>query len=430
MLKKYNVKKIEGEIPDYPLEEPFYKKGYYYVSTHNFTMVDNSNNPPFIAIHDVTLRDGEQTPGVTFTEDERVRIGCALNELGVSRIEAGMPIVSEIQFNAIKRMSKMNFKSEIYCFARAHPKDIELAKECGATGIIIEHCVKPHTCKYGYKLTPDTLVKRLVDSIKLAKSYGLRTVFMGWDWFRTPVEFTLWLVDAILNETSFDGLTIVDTVGSTLPEAVENMFRLYHERYPQLELEFHGHNNFSLGVACALAAVNGGAKVIHSAVNGLGEGSGNLATEEIVAALEVLKQINIGVDLSKIDITSTIVSEISKEPIPSNKPIIGSRNFTTESGIATHLLLSMGEKMPDPAMGTIAPKLIGRPGGRNFVLGKNSGKSSIIYFLQKHGITATQEQVEEILDMVKKEAIVTKALVSESTFLYIVDKVLNKNVKA
>lgn len=419
------MKKIEKVIPDYPLEgTTYYKKGYYWVSPHNTELVDTSNDPSFVAIHDVTLRDGEQTPGVTFLEDERVAIAEALNELGVTRIEAGMPAVSDVVFNSIKRMAKKGFKSKIYGFARALEKDVNLVLQTGAEGIIIEHCVNPYKCKYGYDLTPEKLVSRLVDSIRYAKKNGLRTVFMGWDWFRTPIEFTYWLIESILNETELDGLTIVDTVGSTIPDAVEEMFRRFHNWFPSLELEFHGHNDFNLGIACALSAIKGGARVIHTSVNALGERAGNIATEEVVLTLEILKQIDTGVQLSKIDRVSKLVSQISKIPIHPNKPILGKLNYMIESGIATHLSLKMGDKEPRPSNGTILPALIGRQEGEQPVLGKNSGISSIMLFANKYGLSCSKEEAEQILEMVKKEAFITKALVSEQTFLYFAEKVL------
>lgn len=424
---KEEVKMLHGEIPDYPVRGmDFYRENQYWVSMHNKGLVDTSGDPEFIGIHDVTLRDGEQSPGVTFLEDERVEIAKVLDELGVTRIEAGMPAVSDVVYKSMERIAHSNLKAKIYGFARAAEKDVKLVLDSGADGIIIEHCVNPLKCKYGYDLTPEKLVDRMVTSIKFAKKNGLRTVFMGWDWFRTPIEFTHWLVEAILNETELDGLTIVDTVGSTLPEAVEEMFRRFHQWYPQLELEFHGHNDFNLGNACALAAIRGGARVVHSAMNGLGERTGNVATEEIGLCLEVLKGIHTGLDLTKIDRASKMIAEVSKVPIHPKKPILGVMNYTVESGVATHLSLKLGDKEPHPSNGTILPELIGREGGEITAYGKNSGTSSINLFLQRHGLSASREEVDQILKMVKQEAFVTKAMVPEETVMFFTKKVLGK----
>lgn len=424
------VKKLHGEIPDYPVHgEKFYKQGNFWVSPHNFELVDNKNNPEFVSIHDVTLRDGEQTPGVTFLEDERVAIAEVLSELGVSRIEAGLPVVSDAVFNSLKRIVKKNLKSEIYGFSRALEKDVKLVLDSGASGIVIEHCVNPYKCKYGYGLTSEELLNRMIASIKFAKSNGLKTTFMGWDWFRAPIEFTHWLITEIFNAVEFDGLAIVDTVGSTVPDAVYEMFRRFHEWFPSLKLEFHGHNDFNLGIGCVLAAVKAGAVCVHTAMNALGERTGNTATEEVVLSLEILKDIRTGIDLSKIDRTSRFVAEIAKVPIPASKPILGERNFIIESGIATHITHRtkhiLGDKALYPSNGTILPAVIGRMGEEKLILGKNSGNSSVKIFLEKHGIPYTEKDLDKILEAVKEEAFITKALVSEETFLYLVNKVKN-----
>lgn len=425
------IASIQGQIPDYPVQGmDFYKEGQYWVSMHNKELVDSTGDPAFVGIHDVTLRDGEQSPGVTFLEEERVEIARVLDEVGVTRIEAGMPAVSDVVSRSLYRIAHAGLKAKVYGFARATEKDVRLVLDSGADGVVVEHCVNPLKCKYGYDLTPEKLVNRLVTSIRMAKQHGLRTTFMGWDWFRTPIEFTHWLIESILNETELDGLTIVDTVGSTLPEAVEEMFRRFHTWYPQLELEFHGHNDFNLGNACALAAVRGGARVVHGAMNGLGERTGNVATEEIAMCLQILKSIDTGIDFQKIDRASRMIAEVSKVPIHPKKPVLGVMNYTIESGVATHLSLKLGDREPHPSNGTILPGVIGRPGGEITAYGKNSGASSINLFLQRNGLSADRAAVDRILELVKREAFITKAMVPEETVMYFVKKVLREQEAA
>ena len=130
------------------------------------------------------MRDGEQTPGVTFREDERVRIACALAELGIKRIEAAMPITSQGAVNALKRLTKMNLPTEVVSFARAHKDDIQLSIECGCKYILIEHSVNPYFCELAYKLDQEALVERIAGSIKMAKDAGMHVTFMGWDFTR------------------------------------------------------------------------------------------------------------------------------------------------------------------------------------------------------------------------------------------------------
>ncbi len=413
------------KFPLYNLEgETFYKKGKYWIPPSNHFEEILKEYPRSVQIHDVTLRDGEQTPGVTFLEDERVRIAEAIADLGVSRIEAGMPIVSEIQFRALKRIAAAGHKSMIMGFSRANPKDVELIIESGCKGIVVEHAMNPYYNEYCYKLTPQMLVDRLVSALIPAKKAGLFTVFMGWDWFRAPIDYCGWVVESVLKKVKFDSLTIVDTMGSATPDAVGLMFRTFHSWFPELQLEFHGHNDSSLGVACSLAAVKNGAGVVHTSMNGLGGRSGNVATEEFANAAQLLCRIDCGVDLSKVCANCAVVAEIAKMSIPANKCAIGTRPYQIETGIMSHIVKTFGPMGIDPINTSYDPSLYGIPGGMQLFLGKNSGTASIEMFLERHGLSADKEQTKEILERIKAEAIVTKALVSDVQALKICQEVL------
>lgn len=422
------MKEIQ-EITEFPLydlqNKSFYKEGKYWIPPVNHFPEVLEGYPRTAQIHDVTLRDGEQTPGVTFTEDERVRIAECLNDIGVARIEAGMPVVSETQMRALKRIAKAGHRSMITAFARANPKDIQLALESGCQGVIVEHAMNPYFNKICYKLTPGMLVERITTSLKAAKSAGLFTVFMGWDWFRSPIDYTHWVVDRVMNEVQFDALTIVDTYGSATPDSVAYMFKKFHGWFPDLQLEFHGHNDSSLGVACGLAALKNGAQVVHTSLNGLGGRSGNVATEEFANAAQTLYQIDCGIHMDRIYPNARILSEISKMPIASGKCIIGTRPYEIETGISTHVVRTFSPMGINPIQTSYDPSYFGIPGGMQFVLGKNSGTASIEIFLDKYGLSATKDQINAILDKLKAEAMVTKALISETQFLAIYDSVVN-----
>jgi len=413
------------EIPDYYLGAPFYTQGKMWTSMHNFEMEDKSKRPQSVQIHDVTLRDGEQTPGVTFRADERYRIAEALNELGVARIEAGMPIISQEVRDAIKKMVNAGFNSKIYSFTRAHPDDVKLSVDLGVDGIIVEHTINPVTCKTAYGLTAEKMLERLISSINYATDNGCKDViFMGWDWFRAPLAWSTYLIDNLVESTKLNGVVIVDTFSSTTPDAVGKMFELFTQRYPELRFEFHGHNDIGMANANCLAACYNGASVIHTAMNGLGERCGNCATEEAAVVFQCHKGIDCGIDLSKIDSTAKLVENISKLPIYPNKQIIGTRPYALESGVGTDVRLKLKNSSIAP-VGAIVPSVIGRTDVEDveFLLGKNSGKASIKLFLAKHGLEADAEEIKEILRLVKEEGMVTKALVSDAQFLNIVRKV-------
>lgn len=408
------------EIPDYDLEEPFYKAGVKWTTRHNFEL--ESRHIDKVIIHDVTLRDGDQTPGSVFLENERVRICDALAELKVPRIEAGMPVVSKVVENAMRRMAAKNYPcSKLYGFARAVTRDIDLCRDVGCQGIIIEYCVNPVIIKYAYHKTPREVAENLVKGINYAKSLGFEDVaFMGWDWFRTPIAFTRALIEELYEKTQLDGLVIVDTYGSSTPDAVEEMFRRFKNWFPRLRLEFHGHIDNGCGVANCLAALWGGAEVLHTSVNGMGERCGNNPTEEVAVLMEIHKGIKTGMDLSKLAPVCNLVSTISRIPIPANKPVMGSRQVQIESGVSMDIeykLAHNGDVHVTNVYNPVTPGVVGRLDHVHPVLGKSCGKSSIRLILDQYGMEASDGELETLLEMVKAESYVTKSMVSEDMML-------------
>lgn len=415
---------------EYSLEAPYYIPDVKWTSRYNYEFEDKSKKPAHVDIYDVTLRDGDQTPGVVFLEDERVRIADTLAEMKVPRIEAGMPPVSKAVENAMRRMVARKYPhTKIYGFSRALLSDVELVVDIGCDGIIIEYTANPYIVKYAYQKTADELIESLIGSINYAKSKGLDVAFMGWDWFRAPLEWTKWVVGELYEKTQLDGLVLVDTFGCATPDAVEEMFRLFKGWFPRLRLEFHGHNDIGCGNANCLAAVRGGAEVVHTAMNGLGDRCGNVPTEEMAVLFEMHKGIDTGMDLTKIASACKLLSTISKVPIHDNKPVVGARPYYAESGVLMDVAYKLshndGLRVTNFDI-SVAPSVIGRNDNVQFVLGKSSGRNSIRLFLDKYGLTATDEQTKEILDMVVNESLVTKSLVPEEMFLHFVDIVKSR----
>ena len=413
-----------NEIPSYELKAPYYIPGKVWTSPFNFDF--GAPMPEKATIYDVTLRDGDQTPGVVFRADERVRIAQELSEMGVPRIEAGMPVVSKEVEESMRRMVELKFpETKIYAFNRAVKRDVELSADIGVDGCIIEYLVNPEIIKYAYHDTLDSVLDKIVPSINLAKDKGMDVAFMGWDWFRAPIEFTRWLVGELYERTALDGLVMVDTFGCATPDAVGGMFRRFKDWFPRLRLEFHGHNDLNLANANALAALSNGADVVHGAMLGLGDRCGNTSTEEMAVILEYHKGVKTGLKLEKIASTANLVSSISGVKPHDNKPILGTRPFLAEAGVGIDLgykLKMQNREQPQFGM-AVAPELVGRMDKVRFVLGKSSGKSTIRMALLEHGLEADDEQVKEMLRLVVDEAIVTKSLVSDAQFLEIYHKV-------
>jgi methanogen homocitrate synthase len=401
------------------MTDHFFEPDKWWVSPYNYAPEVRAqfNLPERVSIHDATLRDGEQTPGVVMSVADKIAIAEKLDEIGVDRIEAGMPAVSEQDFEAIKQISRLGLKSRIYTFARAMNTDIDKALECGCHGVIVEVPIGYPKLKYQFKWTWEDVLKKSVGVINYAKSRGLHVVYFPYDTTRAREEDLKNLLTRIVQDAPPDSIGVVDTMGCALPEAIKHMVRLV-KSWTKLPVEVHTHNDFGMAVATELAGVEAGAEVVHSCANGLGERTGNAALEELIVALHVLYGYETHYNLAKLPELGALVSRISDLPIAVNKPILGARNFTRESGIGVDLVI----KEPLAMFGT-HPALTGRSG--EVVLGKKSGKASITYNLEQMGITdAGDEAVSEMLRLVKEKGIAKRGLLDQAEFSEIVESVL------
>jgi isopropylmalate/homocitrate/citramalate synthase len=401
------------------VNENYHLENKWWVSPYNVLPAVRStyNLPKRVEIHDATLRDGEQTPGVVYSVADKIAIAQKLDEIGVDRIEAGMPAVSEQDFQAIKEISRLGLKAKIYTFARAMNADIDKALECGCHGVIIEIPIGNPKLKYQFKWTWEDVLKKSIGVINYAKSRGMHVVYFPYDTTRAREEDLTNLLTRIMQEAPPDSVGVVDTMGCLLPEAMKYLVRLV-KSLTKLPVEVHTHNDFGMAVATELAGVEAGAECVHSCANGLGERTGNAALEELIVALHVLYGYETQYKLDKLPELGELVSRISNFPTAANKPILGSRNFTRESGIGVDLVV----KEPLAMFGT-HPALTGRQG--EVVLGKKSGKASITYNLEQMGITdADDEAVGEMLKRVKDKGIAKRGLLTAEEFQEIVDGVL------
>jgi len=400
------------------MNDKHFRENEWWVSPYNYAPeVRNTYDlPARVSIHDATLRDGEQTPGVVMSVADKIAIAEKLDEIGVDRIEAGMPAVSDQDFQAIKEISRLGLKAKIYTFARAMNADIDKALECGCHGVIVEVPIGYPKLKYQFKWTWEDVLKKSVGVINHAKSRGLHVVYFPYDTTRAREEDLTSLLTRIMQEAPPDSIGVVDTMGCILPEAMKFMVRMV-KKLTSLPVEVHTHNDFGLAVATELAGVEAGAEVVHSCANGLGERTGNAALEELIVALHVLYGYDTHYNLARLPELGELVSRISRFPIAANKPILGDRNFTRESGIGVDLVV----KEPLAMFGT-HPALTGRRG--EVVLGKKSGKLSITYNLEQLGITdADDEAIGEMLKRVKDKGIEKRGLLTQEEFREIVDTV-------
>ena len=379
----------------------------WWVSPYNF--VDEVRGgldlPEKVEIHDATLRDGEQTPGVVFRKDDKVRIAQKLDEIGVERIEAGMPAVSGEDFAAIKEITRLGLKAKIYAFARAMTVDIDKAVECGCHGVVIEIPIGYPKLKYQFKWTWEDVLRKSIDCINYARKRNLYTVYFPYDTTRSREEDLTNLLTRLMDVAPPDAIGVVDTMGCALPEAIKYLVRKV-KKLTGLPVEIHTHNDFGMGVATELAAVAAGAEVVHSCVNGLGERTGNAAMEELMVGLHILLGMKTRYRFDKLIELSELVSNLSGMKLANNKPVVGRGNFIRESGIGIDLVMTK----PLAMFGT-TPRLTGREA--EIVLGKKSGKASITYTLEKLGMkNVSDESVTEMLKAVKEKGTEKKGLLS------------------
>src|SRR5581483_9823157 len=267
------------------------------------------------------------------------------------------------------------------------------------------------------------LVARLEESFATARELRLRPIFMGWDFFRCTLDYCLDLFAEVVERCEPASLVLVDTFGVATPSAVRGAFDAFSERF-ELPLEFHNHDDFGLAVGSVVAAVEGGASVVHSSVNGVGERTGNAPTEQVVAALEMLLGVDTGVRLERLTAVSRLVEQVSKEPVPPSAPIVGRRVFQIETGVAIHSTEKLRAAGIKPVR-TFVPSVVGQS-EIGILLGAGSGTAAVVHHLKRLGIELTRDEVAEVLAAVKQESTVRKGLIDEETFVAIVDGVRSR----
>src|ERR1700733_2604678 len=262
--------------------------------------------PAKISFYDTTLRDGEQTVGVVLSPQQKLEIARKLDELGVSRIEAGFPRVSADDAEAIQLMQKANLKAELWGFSRAVKADIDELIRLGLRASVIEAPTSDIKLK-AYGMTRDDVLRRVVEAMSIAKQNGITVAFFAVDGTRTDLDFLKRAYLAAL-EAGASEIVVVDTIGACGPEAVEFLVREVCGWVGlSVPVHFHGHNDFGMATACAVAAVRGGASWIQGTINGMGERAGNADIAEIALALKGLYDVPVAMNLERIREVSEFV---------------------------------------------------------------------------------------------------------------------------
>ena len=367
-----------------------------------------------IEFYDTTLRDGEQSVGVVLTPQQKLEIAQALDALGVERIEAGFPRVSADDAEAFGLIAKAGLKAEIWGFGRALKADIDELLRLGAHATVIETPTSAIKLK-AYGLSVDEAKRRAAEAITYASKNGVTVAFFTVDGTRTDLDvlrdFYRCALDAGAQE-----LVVVDTIGACGPEAVEFLVRQVREWVGiNVPLHFHGHNDFGMATACAVAAVRGGAQWIQGTINGMGERAGNADIGEVAMALKALYAVPVALDLTKIRIVSQLVRRIAGHEMEPWKPVVGENLFMRESGAVASQF-----HIPE-AIEPFSATLVGAT--RSIVLGKKSGIDSIAIKAKELDISLSTEEQQAALAAVKRAGTEKRGLVTDNEFRAITERV-------
>ena len=359
-----------------------------------------------IRLHDVTLRDGEQTARIAFTPEEKLYIAQELDKLGVASIESGLPATPE-DIEVIKTLSSMSLKAKIVPLVRIMESDVKAAIDAKADGMLLEFGINPHIMKYVYKKDPKSLVQEIKEYAKEAKRNGMYVEFMGWDAFRCDdVGFLQDFFTDLADSEDIDRITVADTFGMGHPLATyEFMRRLI--QWTKKPTGFHIHNDYGMAAANSLMAVSAGADTVHTSVNGLGERAGNVATEEMALIFQHLLELDAGIQLDKLKMVSDLVAEVSKAKLAKNKPVVGDGLFEVESGIVVHALESLKGTPLEDAILPFQPSTVGHEPFQ-VVFGRGTGMHSVRKLLKSRNISASDEQVAELQHRIKAAGLIFK----------------------
>ena len=345
-----------------------------------------------IKIVDTTLRDGEQTAGVVFANNEKITIAQMLSDLGVDQLEVGIPAMGGDEKDAIKRICKRNLKSSIMAWNRAVIGDIEQSIDCGVDAVAISISVSDIHIRNKLKTSREWVIENMVKSVEYAKKNGLYVSINGEDASRADDDFLIQFIEAG-KRAGADRFRFCDTVGVMDPFTIRNKIEKIHKA-TNFDIEMHTHNDFGMATANAIAGAIGGANHIGVTVNGLGERAGNAALEEVLMALKHVFKYGMDIDTKKFKELSEYVSNASGRELPAWKAIVGSNMFKHESGIHADGALK------DPKnYEAFEPEEVGLQ--RQIVIGKHSGKAAIINKFLEYDIELSPEMALKVLEEIR-----------------------------
>ena len=345
-----------------------------------------------IYIFDTTLRDGEQTPGVALTVDEKIQIATKLNNLGVDKIEVGFPASSKGEIESAKQIKSLGLKSTLVGLSRSLRKDVDAVLNSDLEYIHTFIGTSTLHRDYKLKMSKEKIIETAVDAIEYAKDHGLTVEFSAEDATRTERDFLFEVFNEAVSAGA-DFLDVPDTVGILTPIMAREIITDIKDNF-SIPISVHFHNDFGLATANTLTAIECGANQAHVTVNGLGERTGNCSLEELVMSLKSAYGIDLELDTTRLYSLSHLVGRLTGVKMPVNKPIVGDNAFAHESGIHVHGILNNASTY-EP----MSPEMVGH--SRRIVLGKHTGANAIKSKLKEYHIDLDSEQFDKVFAEIK-----------------------------
>ena len=348
--------------------------------------------PLDIEICDVTLRDGEQTPGVLFTKEQKLTVASELDSMGIEVIEAGFPVVSDNEKETVKAIANQGLDAKICCLSRAVKGDVDAALECDVDIVSIFIAMSDMHLEHKYHRSLEDMLGCAKDTIEYATDHGLKVRFAAEDSSRTPIDRLKEIFKEVETECKVQYLSLADTIGILNPTTTHY---LVSEIYKSVNTDIciHCHDDLGMATANTLAAAEAGAKQLHTTVNGIGERAGNASLEEVMVALRVQYGID-RYDTTKLTAISKMISEYSGIKPSANKAIVGQNAFSHESGIHVAAILEEPRTYE-----LFLPEMVG--GKRNLIVGKHTGKKALKGIINSIGFCLERDELCDLIEMVK-----------------------------
>ena len=366
-----------------------------------------------VGLYDTTLRDGEQTVGVVLDPEEKLEIAKLLDSLGIERIEAGFPRVSADDWRAVELIASAGLTAEVWGFSRAVPADLEALVELGVPASVIESPISDLKLN-AIGVDREKMLGRITAAMRFAADHGIHAAFFGVDSTRAEPDFYERVyVSAV--EAGAKEVVVVDTLGIASPEAVADLVgRTVEWVGPDVPVHFHGHNDFGLATASAVAAVRAGARWVQGTINGMGERAGNANLGEVALTLRALYGVESNLRLDRIREVSERVRALSGYALEPWKPVTGETLFRRESG-------AVASQFHDPpSIEPFSSQLVRAE--RAVVLGKKSGLDSIRIKAEELGLDVPEERRADLLARVKELGTRKRGLVSDDEFRALVEE--------